>query len=315
MNRLGAAGSPFFFAVSFNGEEACIEPATESPAPSALFNINGKTNFKQQHQKVKPEFHFERFPETEEAYSVKFRQVMDHIHAGDTYLLNLTACTPLQTSLSIEDIFHASEAMFKVMVPGRFVVFSPEIFARITDNTISGFPMKGTIDADIPDAGTLIMNDPKEEAEHNTIVDLIRNDLGIVAEKISVNRFRFIDKISTNNKTLLQVSSEITGQLRAGWQSELGTLLYKMLPAGSVTGAPKAMTTKIIQKVEGYDRGFYTGIAGYFDGCSLDSGVMIRFIEVTAEGLVFKSGGGITFQSQEHEEYKEMIDKVYVPII
>jgi para-aminobenzoate synthetase component I len=315
MNRLGAAGSPFFFAVSFNGEEAYIETATESLAPSALFNINGKTNFTQQHHKAIPEFHFERFPETENVYEEKFRLVMDHIHAGDTYLLNLTACTPLQTSLSPEEIFHASEAMYKVLVPGRFVVFSPEIFTRIKDNAISGFPMKGTIDAGIADAESLILNDPKEEAEHYTIVDLIRNDLGIVAEQISVKRFRFIDKITTNNKTLLQVSSEITGQLRAGWQSELGTLLYKMLPAGSVTGAPKAMTTKIIQKVEGYDRGFYTGIAGYFDGESLDSGVMIRFIEVTGEGLVFKSGGGITFRSQEHEEYQEMIDKVYVPII
>lgn len=240
---------------------------------------------------------------------------MDHIHAGDTYLLNLTACTPLQTSLSMEEIFHASEAMYKVMVPGRFVVFSPEIFARIKDNTISGFPMKGTIDADIPDAESLIINDPKEEAEHYTIVDLIRNDLGIVAEQITVRRFRYIDRITTNSKTLLQVSSEITGQLPEGWQSELGTLLYKMLPAGSVTGAPKAMTTRIITGVEGYERGFYTGITGYFDGETLDSGVMIRFIEVTAGGLVFKSGGGITFQSREHEEYQEMIDKVYVPII
>jgi para-aminobenzoate synthetase component I len=315
MNRLGAAGSHFFFAVSYSGEEAYIEPATESPSPSALFNINGKTNFRQQIPKHQGEFHFERFPEQASVYGEKFNLVMEHIRAGDTYLLNLTSCTPLHISLSPEDIFHSSEAMYKVLVPGHFVVFSPEIFVRIKDNMISGFPMKGTIDADLPGAETIILNDPKEKAEHYTIVDLIRNDIGMVAEEITVNRFRYIDKITTNRKTLLQVSSEITGKLRDGWQSELGTLLFKMLPAGSVTGAPKAMTTRIISELEGYERGFYTGITGYFDGESLDSGVMIRFIEINGDDLLFKSGGGITYRSKEIEEYQEMIDKVYVPII
>ena len=66
--------------------------------------------------------------------------------------------------------------------------------------------------------------------------------------------------------------------------------------------------------MEPYNRGYYTGIMGYFDGKNLDSGVMIRFIEKTPQGLIYKSGGGITTMSDVNKEYQELIDKVYVPI-
>ena len=88
-----------------------------------------------------------------------------------------------------------------------------------------------------------------------------------------------------------------------------------ILPAGSVTGAPKKKTLEIIKSVEGYSRGYFTGIVGLFDGSQFDSGVMIRFVEQTENGLIFKSGGGITVNSNWENEYQEMIDKVYVPII
>ena len=71
---------------------------------------------------------------------------------------------------------------------------------------------------------------------------------------------------------------------------------------------------KIIEEAEGYDRGFYTGIFGWFDGKNLDAGVMIRYIEQQADQLVFKSGGGITSQSELEKEYEELIQKVYVPL-
>ena len=87
----------------------------------------------------------------------------------------------------------------------------------------------------------------------------------------------------------------------------------ELLPAGSVTGAPKHMTMEIIKKAEGYDRSWYTGIAGIFDGERVDSGVLIRYIEHIDGKLFFKSGGGITYQSQCKDEYNEMISKVYVP--
>jgi para-aminobenzoate synthetase component 1 len=88
-----------------------------------------------------------------------------------------------------------------------------------------------------------------------------------------------------------------------------------MLPAGSICGAPKKRTLEIITEAEGERRGFYTGVAGVFDGRDLDSGVLIRFIEQTPSGeLRFRSGGGITAKSDARSEYDELIQKVYVPI-
>jgi para-aminobenzoate synthetase component 1 len=95
----------------------------------------------------------------------------------------------------------------------------------------------------------------------------------------------------------------------------LGDIFQKLLPAGSISGAPKKKTISIINEAEAYTRGFYTGIFGYFDGKKLDSGVMIRFIRNDNGKLFFCSGGGITIHSNPKSEYQELIDKVYVPFI
>lgn len=110
------------------------------------------------------------------------------------------------------------------------------------------------------------------------------------------------------------MSSEIVGQLSIGYRSELGDILLHLLPAGSVSGAPKLKTLEIIKKAEQEKRGYYTGIFGYFNGEALDSGVMIRFIEKEKDNFFYRSGGGITTQSTAQEEYQEAFDKIYVPI-
>jgi para-aminobenzoate synthetase component 1 len=112
----------------------------------------------------------------------------------------------------------------------------------------------------------------------------------------------------------LQASSEITGQLPEDYPSQIGDILFALLPAGSVTGAPKKRTVEIIRETEAYERGYYTGIFGIFDGRNLDSAVLIRFLENTPTGVVYKSGGGITSQSDLMQEFDEMIQKIYVPL-
>jgi para-aminobenzoate synthetase component I len=87
------------------------------------------------------------------------------------------------------------------------------------------------------------------------------------------------------------------------------------LPAGSISGAPKKRTVEMIKEAETFDRGFFTGIFGVFNGNSMDTAVIIRFLENTDQGLFYKSGGGITVNSIAKEEYQEMIQKIYVPII
>ena len=166
----------------------------------------------------------------------------------------------------------------------------------------------------MPDAKEVLLRDEKEAAEHATITDLIRNDLSRVASEVTVTRYRYLDELHTHCGRLLQMSSEIRGRLPENYHEKLGSLFFELLPAGSITGAPKKKTVEIIREAETYDRGFYTGVMGYFDGKNLDSAVMIRFLEHTDGGFVYKSGGGITFRSTARSEYEEMIQKIYVPI-
>lgn len=249
-----------------------------------------------------------------ECYNKGFKLVKQHIHNGDTYLLNFTQPTKIETNLSLEDIFHISKAPYKIYLKDEFVCFSPETFIKIENGKILSFPMKGTIDANIENAEKIILNDTKELAEHNTIVDLIRNDLSLVADNVVVEEFRYLDRISTNQKDLFQVSSRISGDLPENYTERIGDIIFAMLPAGSVTGAPKKKTVEIIKEAEKYERGYYTGIFGIFDGKNIDSCVLIRYIENQNGQLIYKSGGGITFMSKAASEYDEMIKKVYVPI-
>jgi para-aminobenzoate synthetase component 1 len=301
------------FAVDFDGKEGFVFSPEEAFARGILFDLNGRRNFTP--APGRSPRRFELRPVTFEHYSMAFGKVMYHLQRGDTYLLNLTFPTALLTDLTPEEIFHSASAPYRLLVPGRFVVFSPEIFVRTGEGMIHSYPMKGTIGAEITDAGRVILEDRKEFYEHNTIVDLIRNDLSMVSTGVEVTRFRYIDRIHTNRGDLLQVSSEIRGRLPSNWQRQAGEILFRLLPAGSVTGAPKRRTMEIIREAEGYDRAFYTGVFGYFNGEELDSAVAIRFIEVQHDRLVFKSGGGITTLSEARAEYNEMIQKVYVPVI
>lgn len=247
-------------------------------------------------------------------YSLRFQRVMSSIQQGDTFLINLTQPAGIHTSHDLEELYKLAVAPYKVWVKNSFVCFSPECFVKIDDGIIRTFPMKGTIDASLENAAERILADEKEKAEHATIVDLLRNDLSMVATDVQLNRYRYIDRIRTHTGELLQVSSEIQGTLPSDYRERLGDILFALLPAGSVSGAPKARTLEIIREVEEYDRGFYTGICGYFDGKALDTGVMIRFVEQESNRLIFKSGGGITFRSEMEMEYQELIQKIYVPM-
>ena len=313
MNDFGNAGIPFLCIIDFSMEHPLIFPLSEINANELLYNFNGASNYVMDN-KTETDFSLEKLPPSFEEYKQKFDAVANNIHAGNTYLLNLTCATQVKMSCSLRDICIMSSAKYSLCYKDEFVVFSPEIFVQIRDGVIASYPMKGTIDASIINAREKILNDPKEVAEHYTIVDLIRNDLSMVAKDVKVDTFRYIDTIKTNNKELLQVSSKIAGLLPADYLAHLGDIIFTLLPAGSVTGAPKKKTVEIILETENFNRGYYTGVAGVFDGKNFDSCVMIRYIEKNNNDYVFKSGGGITSFSDPVSEYNEMIDKVYLPI-
>ena len=313
MNSWGEKKIPFLFLIDFELKAPLVFRIDEINNDELLFQLNENTNY-HYNGSLPKDIIFNKFPISLTDYTRQFDKVIRHIAMGNSYLLNLTCATPIETNLSLRDIYNCSESKYKLLYRNDFVCFSPETFISINNGKVRSYPMKGTIDASIENAEQLIMSDPKETAEHYTIVDLIRNDLNIVAKKVAVEKFRYIDTIKTSHKNLLQVSSVISGDLPSDYASHIGDIIFTLLPAGSISGAPKKKTVEIILDTEEYQRGYYTGIFGCFDGVNLDSAVMIRFIENTPEGMIYKSGGGITSFSDKESEYQEMIDKVYVPI-
>ena len=366
INQLASQDEPFLFVINYQGDKAFIRLLSDINPEECLFDFEGRGNLSHvwketwkegtsEKETWKKETSEEEISETTwqidpplyEDYERNFNIVKSNIMAGNSYLTNLTCRVPVSCNLSLEEIFHRAKGKYKLLLRRKrnltpFVCFSPETFVRIKGGRIYSYPMKGTLDASLPNAEKQLMEDQKEAAEHATIVDLIRNDLSRVAEDVRVDKYRYIDVLHTNKGNILQTSSEISGRLPEDYPHHLGEILDAQLPAGSITGAPKDKTMQIIQEAEGYDRGFYTGIMGIYDQGELNSAVMIRFIEEetspvdfetdgeknfkakegkASEGkepkasreLYFKAGGGITSKSDCQREYEEVIQKIYLP--
>ena len=311
-NQLGKARQPFFFLIDFEQEKPLVMSVEEAAASGLFFAFDCKKNAEFS-QPTEP-FHFEMRPMPFAHYEQGFSLVQQAIQLGNSYLLNLTYPTQIEMNYSLADIFAVTSAKYKLYLRDQFVCFSPETFVRTQANKIYAYPMKGTINAEQPNALATLMESDKEQTEHNTIVDLIRNDLALVSKHIEVTKYRYAELVQTHRGAIYQTSSEICGELAENWQAEIGTMLAKLLPAGSISGAPKVKTVEVIQWAEQGKRGYYTGVFGYFDGENLDSAVAIRYIEQINGQFWFRSGGGITAKSQLKEEYQELLEKVYVPI-
>ena len=212
------------------------------------------------------------------------------------------------------DLYHAANARYRLWMKDKLVCFSPETFVKIAQGEISSYPMKGTAEDLSPSSAEQLLANEKEAAEHATIVDLIRNDLSMVAYDVHVERYRYVERLNTHRGPLLQTSSEIRGRLMPHLMQRPGDVIFSQLPAGSITGAPKKKTVEVIAEAENYHRDFYTGVMGRWDNSELDSAVMIRFIDQCHGKLFFKAGGGITAKSNWKDEYHEVIEKVYAPI-
>ena len=319
LNDLADRKDPFLFVINYVGTEAYIRKLSEVAPEEFLYDFEGITNAKRQALSASVQLPTWSVHEPDfEDYTKSFETVKSNILRGNSYLANLTCKVLVDCDLPFEDIFLRAKGKYKILLKNKnsnrqFVCFSPETFVRIKNGMIYSYPMKGTIDASIPDAGQVLMDDEKEAAEHATIVDLIRNDLSRVAEHVRVDKYRYMDLLHTNKGDILQTSSEISGKLPSDYQKHIGDILAAMLPAGSITGAPKDKTMEIIHEAEGYDRGFYTGVMGMYNNGELNSAVMIRFLEQDGQGTYFKAGGGITSKSDCRKEYEEVLQKVYLP--
>ena len=312
VNQLASSKQAFFFLLDFEKKKPLVFLPHEAQEEGILFAIGEHHNHLSQHQ-VKSNTKVKIHPVAFEQYKVAFEKVQLHLRKGDSYLVNLTFPSKIELYSNLETLFHTAKAPYRLWVKDQLLSYSPECFIKIKNGQLFSYPMKGTIDAKLDNAAETIMGNPKELWEHSTIVDLIRNDISQYARGVKVNKFRYIERIQNKEKDLLQVSSEIEGTLPPNWRSFLGELIWDLLPAGSISGAPKAKTIDIIQSVEERQRGYYTGVYGYFDGENLDSAVAIRYIEQDKTDFYYWSGGGITAYSSLEDEYQELKDKIYVP--
>lgn len=315
MNRCGARRRPFLFAVNFEMTEGLF---AENPlaCSSVGFSVNGVGNREGMAGKSgSGAALLEARPMEFAEYARRFGTVRRGLLRGDSFLANLTVRTPVVSGLSLEEIFMRAEAPYLLYVPGRFVCFSPERFVRIAGGRIATNPMKGTINASVPDARQTILNDPKETAR-------TQYRRGFAAERpehpcrpgtcgaVPLHR-PYCHTPRRHPAGEFRDSRPPAGRVRGAD----GRHPFRYASRRFGIGGPKSSTLRIIREAEGEPRGYYTGVFGYFDGQTLDSAVLIRFIEEEQGRMYFRSGGGITAYSDCRSEYEEVIEKVYLPFV
>ncbi|MFN0139948.1 MAG: anthranilate synthase component I family protein [Pyrinomonadaceae bacterium] len=275
---------------------------------------------------------------TKAGYLAAIETIKEHIRDGDTYQTNLTQqlTAELPDGLTPEIVFErlrrdhpAPFAAFIKRADSAVVSASPERFFRVSrhvarrDSTeiaarrIETSPIKGTRHRGrTPPEDELLRKDllasAKDRAENTMIVDLLRNDLGRVCEFGTVRVEKLCDL--EEHPTLFHLVSTISGDLRAG--AKFSDILRAVFPCGSITGAPKISTMKIIDRIEAADRGLSMGAIGYYvpeswntDLAIYDLSVAIRTMVIRGHIATFNVGGGITIDSDPDAEYDETLLK------
>ncbi|MBG8608154.1 bifunctional aminodeoxychorismate synthase component I/aminodeoxychorismate lyase [Neisseria meningitidis] len=264
---------------------------------------------------------------SEADYLDHIRQIHEAIRRGDTYQINYTTRLHLQAYGNPVSLYRRLRQPVPYAVLSHLpdaqgqsawtLCFSPELFLKIgSDGTISTEPMKGTApilgDGQDERRAAELQADPKNRAENVMIVDLLRNDLGKIAqtgtvcvpEPFKVSRFG----------SVWQMTSTI--QAQALPHTSFADILRAAFPCGSITGAPKKMSMQIIESLEAEARGLYTGSIGYLNPCSGGLGfegtfnVVIRTLSLTplSDGIyqgVYGVGSGIVIDSDPAAEYRE----------
>lgn len=250
-----------------------------------------------------------------EEYQGKIQELKKYFISGETYQTNFSLRRRFQTSMSSEELYSRLREKQKVsyaaylQMPGASILsFSPELFVKKVGSHLTARPMKGTV----PRGNTpsedesyrqFLLNDEKNRAENVMIVDLLRNDMGRLAEAGSV-RVENLFEVQTF-ETLHQMVTTIHAEIDP--QTPLLKIFENLFPCGSITGAPKIRTMEIINALEKEPRGIYTGAVGFVspenDFCF---NVAIRTLAEKSSGQYeIGLGGGILFDSSEESEFKE----------
>lgn len=259
-----------------------------------------------------------RFSLTEEEYGAKVSEIRRTIRKGEVYQANLTgafsfpfAGDPFALYLRLRAAQRVPYGAFLRTDSECVVSQSPELFFRVRGGRIETRPMKGTAPRGLTEsadrrAARALGADPKNRAENVMIVDLLRNDLGKVCRPGSIRVSRLFEV--QRYRTLLQMVSTVSGTLEPD-TSPL-QLFRSLFPCGSVTGAPKIASMRLLRGLEPVPRGIYTGAIGILlPGGDMAFSVAIRTVTVRGKRAEAGAGGGIVWDSDPGSEFREALQK------
>jgi len=251
-------------------------------------------------------------------YHEKINTIKKYLESGDVYQINYTQ--PMRYSSSC-DSFYLYLSLLKSANPtfgaylniesNQYISMSPENFFTKKGKSISSSPIKGTrmrsSVKEVDEALKLeLKKSKKDRAEHVMIVDLIRNDMGKICEFGSINTKNLFDIKSFN--TIHHMVTDVTGNLNKDI-SEID-ILKALFPGGSITGAPKQRAIEIIDQIENYSRGIYTGSMGVItNNGDMIFNIAIRTLTLENDQIEYPVGGGIVWDSDPDEERLEAIQK------
>lgn len=255
---------------------------------------------------------------TKEEYCAMVERTKQHIYEGDIFQGVISRRLEAEYQSSLLNTYR----VLRTINPSPYMYYikckeveiagvSPETMVKLVDDKLTTFPVAGSRKRGLTEEEDLqlereLLSDEKELAEHNMLVDLARNDIGKIAEygSVKVEEYMQIHKFSK----IMHIASVVTGQLKKGLDSV--DTIAAMLPAGTLSGAPKIRACEIINEVEPVARGIYGGAIGYLDfSGNLDVCIGIRTAVKKEKQLYVQAGAGIVADSIPQLEYEECENK------
>lgn len=290
-----------------------------------LFSERRRWNYGKSQEKDKRDFIFSLqqpffYPNMQKnfsrsSYAKAFESIKDELSAGNTYQVNFTQELQLGSHCDgfaiFNELYKRQKTSYCCYFKSEFVEIislSPELFFKIKKRKITFAPMKGTIkrgrsSKQDKQLRRLLKSDPKGQSENLMIVDLLRNDMSKIIKLGSLRIPKFLKILKF--KTLFQMISILKARLKT---SDLSEIFLAVFPCGSITGAPKISTMRIINQLEDRDRGVYCGALGVIKGSKATFSVPIRTLSKTYQESFYRYGvgSGIVWESNCEEEFREL---------
>ena len=255
---------------------------------------------------------------SEERYCNMVERAKSYIYDGDIFQVVLSNPLRAKAEGSLFDTYR----VLRAANPSPYMFYfssedielagaSPETLVKLEDGKLFTFPLAGTRPrgADAAEDDALIkdlLSDEKERSEHNMLVDLGRNDIGKISDIGTVNVEEYMQILKFSH--VMHIGSTVTGQIKEG--KDAVDAVDAILPAGTLSGAPKFRACQIIEELEESRRGIYGGAVGYLDlAGNLDICIAIRLVYKKNGEITVRSGAGIVADSVPKSEYQESLNK------